>query len=59
VSRSRRIYGHKREEGAGGWRKIHNEELHNSYVSSHIKKMRWEGHAARITEMRNAYNILA
>jgi hypothetical protein len=29
----RRIYGPKREEVAGGWRRLHNEELHNLYVS--------------------------
>jgi hypothetical protein len=28
----RRIFGHKREEVAGGWRKLHNEELHNCTI---------------------------
>jgi hypothetical protein len=32
----RRIFGPKREEVAGGWRRLHNEELHNSYVSPYI-----------------------
>jgi hypothetical protein len=29
-----RIFGAKREEVAGGWRRLHNEELHNLYTSS-------------------------
>jgi len=29
----RRIFGHKREEVVGGWRRLHNEELHNLYAS--------------------------
>jgi hypothetical protein len=29
----RRIFGPKREEVAGGWRRLHNEELHNLYTS--------------------------
>jgi hypothetical protein len=32
----RRIFGLKREEVAGGWRRLHNEELHNLYASSNI-----------------------
>jgi hypothetical protein len=32
----RRIFGPKREEVAGGWRRMHNEELHNLYTSSNI-----------------------
>jgi hypothetical protein len=31
-----RIFGPKREEEVGGWRRLHNEELHNLYVSPHI-----------------------
>jgi hypothetical protein len=47
----------------GGWRKLHNEELHNLYSSPSIiriiksRRKRWAGHVARM-EMRNAYNIL-
>jgi hypothetical protein len=33
---SRRIFGPKGEEVAGGWRRLHNEELHNLYTSPHI-----------------------
>jgi hypothetical protein len=32
----RRIFGPKREEVTGEWRKLHNEELHNLYPSTHI-----------------------
>jgi hypothetical protein len=32
----RRIFGPKREEVAGGWRRMHNEELHNLNASSNI-----------------------
>jgi hypothetical protein len=32
----RRIFGHKREEVAGGWRRLHSEELHNLYASSNM-----------------------
>jgi hypothetical protein len=48
----------------GGWRKLHNEELHNLYGSPSIirmirsKRMRWAGLVARTGEKRNAYGIL-
>jgi hypothetical protein len=48
----RRIFGPKRDEVTGGWRKIHNEELHNLYSSPSIirmmksRRMRWAGHVA-------------
>jgi len=32
----RRLFGHKREEVVGGWRSMHNEELHNFYASPNI-----------------------
>jgi hypothetical protein len=32
----RRIFGPKREEVAGGWRRLHNEELHNLYASQNV-----------------------
>jgi hypothetical protein len=58
------MIGPKREEVAGGWRRLHNEELHNLYASPNIirviksKSMIWAGHVARTGEMRNACNIL-
>jgi hypothetical protein len=41
----RRIFGRKRDEVTGGWRKLHNEELHNLYSSPSIirRRMRWTG----------------
>jgi hypothetical protein len=35
----RRIFGPKRDEVTGGWRKLHNEELHNFYSSPNVIKM--------------------
>jgi hypothetical protein len=35
----RRIFGPKREEVTGGWRKLHNEELHNFYSPPSIIRM--------------------
>jgi hypothetical protein len=60
----RRIFGPKRDENTGGWRKLHNEELHGLYSSPSIfrvikaRRMRWAGHVACMGEMRSAYNIL-
>jgi hypothetical protein len=60
----RRIFGPKRDEVTGGWRKLHNEELHNLYSSPSMirifksRRMRWAGHVARIGERRNAYMML-
>jgi hypothetical protein len=50
----RRIFGPKRDEVTGSWRKLHNEELHNLYSSPSIirmlksRRMRWAGHLARM-----------
>jgi hypothetical protein len=49
----RRIFGPKRDEVTGGWRKLHNEELHNMYSSPSIIRMiksrrkRWAGQTAQ------------
>jgi hypothetical protein len=58
-----RIFWLTREEVAGGWRRLHNEELHTLYGSPNIirmtksRRMRWVGHVARMGEMRNAYSV--
>jgi hypothetical protein len=55
----RRIFGPKRDEVTGGWRKLHNEELHNLYSSPYIiRVMRWAGHVARMGEKRNVCRLL-
>jgi hypothetical protein len=59
-----RIFGPKRDEVTGDWRKLHKEELHNFYSSPNIIKMikpmrmRWARHVARMggrREMRIEY----
>jgi hypothetical protein len=48
----------------GGWRKLHNEELHNLNSSLNIiriiksRMMRWAEHVARMGEKRNVYRLL-
>jgi hypothetical protein len=54
----RRIFGPKRDEVTGGWRKKHNEELHNLIRVIKSRRMRWAGHVARMGERRNAYRTL-
>jgi hypothetical protein len=60
----RRIFGPKRDEVTGGWRKLHNEELRDLYCSQSIiriiksRQMRWEGRVARIEEKRIAHRLL-
>jgi hypothetical protein len=60
----RRIFGLKGDEVIGGWRKLHNEELHNLYCLSSIiriiksRRMRWAWNVARMGEKRTAYRIL-
>jgi hypothetical protein len=52
----RRIFGPKRDEETGEWRRLHNEELNDLYSSQNIirvmksRRMRWAGHVARIWE---------
>jgi hypothetical protein len=59
----RMIFGPKRDEVTGEWRKLHNEELRDLYSSPSIvrrvkaRRMRWEGHVARVGEKRNAYRL--
>jgi hypothetical protein len=60
----KRIFGLKRAEVTGEWRKLYNEELRDLYSSPSIiriiksRRMRWVGHVARIGENRNAYRLL-
>jgi hypothetical protein len=59
----RTIFGAKRDEVKGSWRKLHNEELHNLYSSPSIirminsRRMRWARHVARIRAKRKACRI--
>jgi hypothetical protein len=59
----RRIFGLKREEVAEGWRRLHNEELHNLYASPNVisvirsRMIREAEYIAPLGEVRNAYNI--
>jgi hypothetical protein len=60
----RRIFGPKRDEVTGEWRKLHSEELHNLYSSPDIirqaksRRMRWAEHVARMAEERKVYKVL-
>jgi hypothetical protein len=60
----RRIFGPKRDEMIGEWRRLHNEELNDLYSSPNIirviksRRMRWAGHIARMGEGRGAYRVL-
>jgi hypothetical protein len=60
----KRIFGPKRDEVKGRWRKLHNEEIRDLYSSSSIirimksRRMRWAGHVARMGGKRNAYRLL-
>jgi hypothetical protein len=60
----RRIFGPKRDEVTGEWRKLHNKELRDLYSSPSIiriiklRRMRWAGHVTRMGAKRNVYSIL-
>jgi hypothetical protein len=60
----RGIFGPKRDEVTGEWRRLHIEELNDLYSSPTIirvirsRRMRWAGHVARMGEGRGAYRIL-
>jgi hypothetical protein len=60
----RRIFGPKRDEVTGEWRRLHSGELYNLYLSPDIirqiksRRMRWAGHVARVGEGRNMYRLL-
>jgi hypothetical protein len=70
IRNRRRIYGPKRDDVTGGWRKLRNEELHNMHSSPSViriiksRRMRWAGHVARMgrseehtTEIQSRENI--
>jgi len=60
----RKVFGPKRDEVTGEWRKLHNEELNDLYSSPNIiwviklRRKRWAGHVACTGERRGAYSIL-
>jgi hypothetical protein len=59
-----RVFGPKRDEVTGEWRKLHNEELSDLYSLPSIvrvvksRRMRWAGHVARMGERRVEYWVL-
>jgi hypothetical protein len=54
----RRIFGRKRDEVTGDWRKLHNKEINDLYSTPNIvrviksRRMRWAGYVARMGERR-------
>jgi len=60
----RRIFGPRRDEVTGKWRRLHNEELNDLYLSPNIvrviksRRMRWAGHVARMGEEREVCRVL-
>jgi len=60
----RRIFGSKRDEVTGDWRKLHSKELNDQYCSPNnirlIKSrgMRWAGYVAHVEERRGVYRVL-
>ena len=60
----RRIFGPRRDEVTGEWRRLHNEELNDLYSSLNIvrviksRRMRWAGHVAHMGEERGVYRVL-
>jgi hypothetical protein len=60
----RKVFGPKRDEVTGEWRKLHNEELSDLYSLPIIvrvvksRKMRWAGHVARMGEGKGVHRVL-
>jgi hypothetical protein len=58
------VFGPKRNEVTGEWRKLHNEELSDLYYLPNIvwvvksRRMRWAGHVARVGEGRGVHRVL-
>jgi hypothetical protein len=60
----RRIFGPRRDEMMGGWRKLHNEEHCDLYSSPSLiriikSRMKWMGHVSRMWEKSNVCGLLA
>jgi hypothetical protein len=59
-----RIFGPRRDEVMGGWRKLHNEELHDLYCLPSIirimksRRRRWAGHVVQMREKKNMFRLL-
>jgi hypothetical protein len=60
----RGVFGPKRDEMTGEWRKLHNEKLHDLYSLPNIvrvvksRRLRWAGHVARMGKDRSVYRVL-
>ena len=60
----RGVFGPKRDEMTGEWKKLHNEELNDLYSLPNIvrvaksRRMRWAGHVARMREERGMHRVL-
>jgi hypothetical protein len=60
----RRVFGPRRDEGTGEWRKLHNEEMNELYsLPNNVRvvksrRMRWVGHVARMGEDRGVHRVL-
>ena len=60
----RKVFGPKRDEVTGEWRKLHNEELSDLYSLPNIvwvvklRRMRWAGHVVRMGEGRGVHRVL-
>jgi hypothetical protein len=60
----RRVFGPKRDEVIGEWKKLHNEELRDLYSLPNIvrvvksRRMRWAGNVARMGEGRGVHRVL-
>ena len=60
----RRVFGPKRDEVTGEWRKLHTEELNNLYSLPSIvrvvksRRMRWARHVARMGDVRGVHRVL-
>ena len=60
----RNIFGPKRDDQTGEWRRLHNAELHDLYVNLDItrivksRRLRWAGHVTRMGNERGAWKLL-